>query len=120
MTLTDTELGYIAVILAILFFGSFALPVKTPSVVKAQVDPAVFQLYYSVAVFASSWLILLYVPFSFTAWGIVGALLWVPSNILALNAINYIGMALAQGTWSGVTSSFPSFLFFYLHLILLV
>jgi len=103
LDLTDTEKGYIAVAGAILFFGSFALPIKLPSVQKARVDAMVFQCYYSLAVFCSMWLLLLIEPFAFTWWGTAGAALWVAGSVLAISAINYIGMAIAQGTWSGIT-----------------
>ena len=36
--------------------------------------------------------------------GVVGAALWVPSSVLAIIGINLIGLAIAQGVWSGATS----------------
>jgi len=103
MHLSDTALGYIAVAGAILFFGSFAVPLKTKKVQEAKVDPVIFQLYYSVSIFVSSWLVLTYVPFVFTYFGIIGAALWVPASILSIVAINHLGMSIAVGVWCGVT-----------------
>ena len=40
----DTVKGYLAVFGAIIFFGSFGLPVKTPAVQRAKVDPVVFNV----------------------------------------------------------------------------
>ena len=106
---SEEVIGYISVILSILFFGSIGVAVKSPSVVAAKVDPVIFQLYYSTAIFITTWLLLIYVDFSFTYWGIITAMLWVPGNVLGFYAIYHIGIALAQGIWCGVTSLF----FFY-------
>jgi len=96
-------LGYIAVSGAILFFGSFAVPLKTRRVQEAQVDPVVFQMYYSLSIFCSSFLVLTYNPWVFTPWGIAGAALWVPASILSIFAINYLGLSIAVGVWAGTT-----------------
>eukprot|EP01112_Ceratiomyxa_fruticulosa_P008558 TRINITY_DN2219_c0_g2_i2.p1 TRINITY_DN2219_c0_g2~~TRINITY_DN2219_c0_g2_i2.p1 ORF type:complete len:322 (-),score=46.00 TRINITY_DN2219_c0_g2_i2:155-1120(-) len=95
--------GYLAASIAILFFGSFGIPIKSKRVVEAGIDPVVFQCYYSFAVFLTSWLLLAFYPFQFTYLGIVGALLWVPSSILSIFAVNFLGISIAQGTWSGIT-----------------
>jgi hypothetical protein len=76
MTEVSTELGWIGVVVSIVFFGSTMVPLKYKPVQDAQVDPMVFQLYYSVAIFALNWLVLTYTEFHFTYWGIVGAALW--------------------------------------------
>jgi len=101
--LDDNDKGYIAVGIAIIFFGSFALPMKSKRVQEASVDPVVFQLYYSFAIFVTSWLACIYEPFAFDYHGILAALLWVPASILSIFAINFIGLSVAQGLWSGVT-----------------
>jgi len=95
--------GLIAVVISILFFGSFALPLKSKRVQDAGVDPVVFQLYYSFSIFVTSWLACIYQPFEFDYHGILAALLWVPASILSIFAINFIGLSVAQGLWSGVT-----------------
>ena|SRR3990167_2873939 len=104
MALSTTALGYIYVAGAILFFGSFGLLVKIPPVARANVDAMVFQCYYSLAVFLTSWFVLFFVDFSFTWLGTAGASMWVPSSVLAISAIKLMGMATAQGVWSGTTS----------------
>ena len=62
-----------------------------------------FQLYFSLAIFISSWLVLAYNPFVFTWWGVAGAALWTPASILSLAAINDLGLSIAQAVWSGTT-----------------
>jgi hypothetical protein len=61
--------GYLAVLGSIVAWGLFAVPIKSKRVVEANIDPVVFQVYFSVAVFVSSWLVLAVVPFTFTWWG---------------------------------------------------
>jgi hypothetical protein len=72
-------LGWVAVVIAIVAFGSFAVPIKFPAVRNADppIHPFVFQTYKSVWVFMTSWLILLVRPFSFTWLGCVSAMFWV-------------------------------------------
>ena len=102
--LSEAVLGYIYVGGAVILFGSFGVLVKIPPVEKANVDAVVFQCYYSLAVFLTSWLMLLVVPFTFTWWGTAGAAMWVPGSVLAVTAIKLMGMATAQGIWSGTIS----------------
>jgi len=66
--MNETLIGYLSVIGAIIWFGSFALPLKSKKVQESQVDPVVFQIYYSFSIFVSSWLVLVYVPFIFTPY----------------------------------------------------
>jgi len=63
----------------------------------------------TLAIFLSSWLVLTYNNFVFTYWGIVSASLWVFASVLSIFAINNVGLATAQGLWSGATI-FVSFL----------
>jgi hypothetical protein len=48
------------------FFGSFGVPIKSPAIVDAQVDPVIFQCYKTAACFSTCWLALLFVDFKFT------------------------------------------------------
>ena len=105
MPLSDTAIGYLAAAGAILCFGSFGVFIKAPAVRKANVDPVVFQCYYSLAVFLTTWVLLIFDSFAFTWHGVGGAALWVPASLLAIVAINLAGMAIAQGVWSGSTST---------------
>lgn len=73
--------------------------------VKANVDPLVFQTYKTAAVFLSSWLVLLYRPFYFSYWGIIGAIIWVPAGAGAVTAVRYAGLGVSQGIWSGISGA---------------
>lgn len=80
-----------------------ALRAQTPAVVKARVDPLVFQTYKTTAVFLSSWLVLTYNEFQWTAWGMVGSLVWVPAGVGAVLAVRCAGLGISQGVWSGLS-----------------
>ncbi|BBN10202.1 hypothetical protein MPTK1_5g01810 [Marchantia polymorpha subsp. ruderalis] len=94
--------GLIAAVAAMVFFGSYAVPLKFPVVVAAQVDPIVYQTYKSFACFATSWLVLIYVPLRFTWWGMVGASMWCTTGIVAIMAVRLAGIGVAQSLWSGI------------------
>eukprot|EP01028_Stygiella_incarcerata_P002441 TRINITY_DN1454_c0_g1_i1.p1 TRINITY_DN1454_c0_g1~~TRINITY_DN1454_c0_g1_i1.p1 ORF type:complete len:349 (-),score=80.30 TRINITY_DN1454_c0_g1_i1:78-1124(-) len=99
----STEVGFVAVFLAILFFGSYAVPLKFKRVRVLHIDPMVTQLYMGFMIFFTSWLVALYEEFEFTFYGILGAILWVPANVFAIFAIRLIGLSVAQGLWCGFT-----------------
>jgi len=107
--MSDELYGYLAVLGAIFFFGSIGVMIKSKKLAEAKVDAMVFQLYYSLAIFISSWLVLSYNSFVFTYWGIVGAALWVPASVLTIFAIKYAGLSISQDIWSG-SSIIVSFL----------
>jgi len=88
---------------SMLAFGSFNIPLKLPSTLKAKPDPMVFQIYINIAVFLTSWIVLSYTPFILTYWGIVSGALWVTSSILSIFAVTYSGLAVSQGIWAGCT-----------------
>ncbi|KAJ7537566.1 hypothetical protein O6H91_11G011800 [Diphasiastrum complanatum] len=99
-------LGISAALGSIIFFGSYAVPIKLPHVVEARVDPVVFQFYKSIACFLTSWLLLLYLvfqPFQFTWWGILGGAMWVFNGIGAILGITWAGIGAAQAIWSGLS-----------------
>lgn len=53
--------------------------------------------------FVTSWIILLIgQPFTFSAWGIVSGLFWVPAGIAAIYAVKHAGLAVSQGIWSSI------------------
>jgi hypothetical protein len=52
--------GFLAAVGSVLFFGSYAVPIRLPSVMAAKIDPVIFQFYKSFACFSTSWLVLLY------------------------------------------------------------
>ena len=104
MALTHSEtIGFFYAFLSVLFFGSFGVPIKTPAVVKAQVDPVVFQCYKTTACFCTSWLALFFVDFKFTWWGVVGAAIWVVNGTVAIIAVQKAGLSVAQALWSGLS-----------------
>lgn len=66
--------------------------------------------------FTTSWLVLAFgEPFSYTPWGIVSAIFWVPSGVAAIAAIKMAGLAVAMGTLSSciVLVSFSWGIFFF-------
>ena len=98
--LSNEAIGWIGVVGSIIFFGTFNVPLK---MMKTPPHPIVWSLYFQVPVpFLVSLLTLTYAwPFVFTAWGLLTAALWVPGNIISIYAIRYLGLAVAQGGWSG-------------------
>lgn len=59
--------------------GSFGVPIKSEAARSVDIDPLVFQTYKTFVCFATSWLILLTgETFTFSPWGIVSGLFWVP------------------------------------------
>lgn len=97
----EVVLGMLAAIGSLLFFGSYAVPIKMPAALS--LDPFVFQFYKSTTCFLTSWLVLLYTPFKFTWWGILGALIWVTNGVLAIVAVRWAGIGVSQSLWSGLT-----------------
>mmetsp|Transcript_37726 Transcript_37726/g.96529 ORF Transcript_37726/g.96529 Transcript_37726/m.96529 type:complete len:338 (-) Transcript_37726:361-1374(-) len=105
---SEVTLGALAGLASCLCFGSFGVPIKNPQVIAAKVDPVVFQCYKTTACFLSSFLVLLYVPFKFTWWGVLGASIWVFNGIFAIMAVQMAGLSVSQSLWSGL-SIFVSF-----------
>lgn len=104
MTISGCEAcGWMAAIASMLAFGSFAAPIKTPLVVSLDVDPLVFQSYKTLMCFLTSWVVLLLGhEFTFSPWGIVSGLFWVPGGVATVVAVKYAGLAVGIG----VSSSF--------------
>jgi glucose uptake protein GlcU len=96
--------GWVAVVLSILTFGSFALPMKSPPVLaSADVGPMGFQIYMSVSIVITSALVLITQEWSFTWLGTASAALWVPTSLLSLVAVKFIGISVGQSIWAGIT-----------------
>jgi len=55
-------------------------------------------------VFVTSWLLVLFgvIRPSFTAWGIVSAIFWVPGGTAGIYAVRRAGLAISVGIWSSV------------------
>lgn len=69
----------------------------------------VYQIYMNVAIFISSWTVLIWHPLHLEPWAILSAVFWVSASILSIFAVNHIGMSIAAGIWCG-TSMITSFL----------
>jgi hypothetical protein len=91
-----------AAICSMIAFGSFGVPIKSDASNSVDVDPLVFQSYKSFLCFATAWLVLLtgQVEFSFTPWGIVSCIFWVPGGVATVYAIRNAGLAIAIGVGS--------------------
>lgn len=98
--MNDALTGWLSAILATLSFGSFAVPIKSPAAESCDVDPLVMQSYKSLMCFLTAWLVLLppmNTEFSFTPWGLVSGVFWVPAGAFNIFAIRNAGLAVSQG-----------------------
>lgn len=90
--------GWLAAICSMLAFGSFGVPIKSDVARSVDVDPLVMQTYKTAVCFATCWLVLLWGEhFSYTPWGIVSGLFWVPGGVATVFAIKNAGLAIAIG-----------------------
>jgi hypothetical protein len=85
-------IGWIAVLIAVIGFGSYAVPIKDQAANSVDVDPLVMQS-------VTSWFVLFIngQELSFTYWGIVSGLFWVPAGTLYIYAVKNCGIATTQG-----------------------
>jgi len=91
--------GLIAAFIGVLAWGTFGVPIKSNAAQRVNIDPLVFQTYKTTMCFLTSWLILLYgESFSFTPWGFVSGLFWVPGGIATVYGVKNAGLALGIGT----------------------
>eukprot|EP00732_Lithocolla_globosa_P004096 Lithocolla_globosa_v1_NODE_3602_length_1625_cov_25.538217.p1 type:complete len:347 gc:universal NODE_3602_length_1625_cov_25.538217:419-1459(+) len=93
--------GYLAVVGAVVFFGSFAVPMR--SLKSYAIPPMVFQVYFSGSVSLTTLLVLTYNPFVWSWWGVAGGALWTVIQPFAFMAVNWVGISVGQSTWSGIT-----------------
>lgn len=98
----DSIWGWLAVLGAVIGYGTFGVPIKWKSVQAARVHPFVFQTYKSVWVFVTSWAILLVRPFAFTWWGVASGLCWVPAGAAYVVAVEHIGIGITQAIVSSL------------------
>lgn len=95
--------GWISALISCVCFGSFGVPIKSDAAKRVDIDPLVFQTYKTVICFLTSWFVLCFgQEFTFSPWGIVSGLFWVPSGIAAIYAVKNAGLAVSQGTWSSL------------------
>ena len=91
---------------------------KSEAVASADLHPLWFQLYVSIGVSLSSFLLLLIEPSSIsnlTVYGLMSAAMWVTANSAAMFAVKILGIATAQSTWGALIAiiSFVSSLLFH-------
>lgn len=112
-----TACGWIGAIISCISFGSFAVPIKSESSTKCNIDPLAFQTYKTSMCFVTSLVAtpLFHHEFHFTPWGIVSGIFWVPAGTAAIYAVKQAGLALSQGIWSSliVLVSFAWGIFFF-------
>lgn len=92
-------LAYAAIFGSWLSFGSFAVPMKWKSVVDAGVHPLVYQANKTFWTFVTSHLVLLFLPYEFTWYGLLSGLSWVPAGVAAVVAVQHAGIAIGQSVW---------------------
>lgn len=84
-----------------LAFGSFGVPIKSKVAQTLDIDPLAMQTYKTSMCFLTCWLVLLYgEELSFTPWGFVSGLFWVPGGIGTIFAIKNAGLAIGIGVGS--------------------
>ncbi|KAK3260043.1 hypothetical protein CYMTET_30986 [Cymbomonas tetramitiformis] len=103
---TSSPLGWMGSFGAVLIFGFYGVLLKKPDVQAANLNPLVFQFYYSTGCAITSvlvWLISDLQEFSFSYWGFVFGLTWVSSQVCAYQAIAKLGYAAGPAIWAGLT-----------------
>jgi len=109
--------GWVSAFLGMLAFGSFGVPVKSKMAKSLDIDPLVMQSYKTGMCFVTSWLFLLIrgEDVTFTPWGIVSGLFWVPGGVATIYAIKTAGLAIGIGVGSSfiVLVSFTWGIFFF-------
>jgi len=109
--------GWIAAFVGMLAFGSFGVPIKSKVALAVDIDPLVMQSYKTGMCFLTSWLFLLIrgEEFTFTPWGIVSGLFWVPGGVATIYAVKTAGLAVGIGVGSSfiVLVSFTWGIFFF-------
>lgn len=96
--------GWLAALGSALAFGTFAVPIKSQASTAVDIHPLVFQSYKTSMCLATCWLVLLIpgVKLTFSPWGVVSGLFWVPGGIATVYAIKNAGMALSLGISSSL------------------
>mmetsp|Transcript_23515 Transcript_23515/g.32984 ORF Transcript_23515/g.32984 Transcript_23515/m.32984 type:complete len:350 (-) Transcript_23515:144-1193(-) len=115
MSTSTASVGLCLAVASAVFNGSFAALFKTKKMTALNIHPMVFQLYVCFGMFLSSLLVipLLYKnpalfqddtvgdQLCFSGYGVLAGCLFVLAITGSFNAISDIGIALAQGIWSG-------------------
>jgi len=105
--MTEIVYGFISIVLSIFIWGSYAVPLKKQSVVKANIEPIIIQIYYSISIFVLSQFILFLTPFpkdfNILLAGSASGFIWSVSNTCAVSAIKRIGISASLSIWAGIT-----------------
>jgi len=93
--------GWLAAIGGMLAFGTFGVPIKSEAARSVDIDPLVMQTYKTTMCFLTSWIVLAFgEELTFTPWGIVSGLFWVPGGVGTVYAIKNAGLAIGIGVGS--------------------
>ncbi|KAL3921744.1 MAG: hypothetical protein SGARI_006607, partial [Bacillariaceae sp.] len=94
--------GWLAALGGMIAFGSFGVPIKSKMAKSLDIDPLVMQSYKTTMCFLTSWLFVLLrgEKYTFTPWGIVSGLFWVPGGVATIYAIKTAGIAIGIGVGS--------------------
>lgn len=90
--------GYLAVLLAMIFWGSYTVPLKK----YQNLSPVFFQVFLSVGIFVSSLLFaVVRQNFFLTLWGVLDGFYWTLGAGLSFWAVQKEGLAGASSRWMG-------------------
>ena len=93
--------GWAAAFVSMLAFGSFGVPIKSQAAISVDIDPLVFQSYKTFMCLATSWIVIvLGEEVTFSPWGIVSGLFWVPGGVATIIAVKAAGLAIGIGIGS--------------------
>lgn len=95
-----TGAGIVYGICAAIFSGSWSWIMKVDAV-KAGCHPSILTAYLATGMFASCWLVLpLLSEVNFTPFGFISGTIFCVGNALMLVAMDFVGVAIAQGCWT--------------------
>jgi len=104
---TSALIGWLGTFAAIIIFGCYGILLKTPAIKEANVDPMIFQVYFSIGVAACSLLIWAAAGGAkdpvFSWLGMVFGGIWVVQQVFAFNAVQLVGLAVGPSIWAGLT-----------------
>lgn len=92
--------------------GTYPVPIKAPSVLKAKVHPMIFQCYKSFWVFTLGFMFIIFniiggkPAYVFTYWGILGAAAWIPSGLGTIASVPRLGVGMAIVVNTGTSATF--------------
>jgi len=84
-------------------FGGLSAPMKLKVLRVNNVHPALIQIFMSVTIVTFCPIALIFQTFKWSWYGVWTAILWTPMSIASIYAINYAGISVSQGVWSGGT-----------------